>query len=128
MPGPGRGGRTEKLRELRKLQIENLKNDLGVYSSFSLSPGSYPSPNVLYVEGTPSRFWLTIDHPALAVFNTLINVLYSLVFRSPDIFVIPEAAEEAETELQRGRLGSGLSHENAHRRSFSLSVWFLQGI
>ena len=64
-----------KLREVRKLQIENLENDLGVYSSFSLSPGSYPSTNVFFVEGTPSKFWLSINHPALAEFHNLIKVL-----------------------------------------------------
>ena len=64
-----------KLREVRKLQIENLENDLGVYSSFSLSPGSYPSTNVFFVEGTPGKFWLSINHPALAEFHNLIKVL-----------------------------------------------------
>ena len=58
-----------------ELQIENLENDLGVYSSFSLSPGSYPSTNVFFVEGTPSKFWLSINHPALAEFHNLIKVL-----------------------------------------------------
>ena len=69
----------EQLRKVKQLQIENLKNNLGVYSSFSLSPGTYQNLNVFYVEGTPSKFWLSIDNRALTNFNYLIKVL-SFVF------------------------------------------------
>ena len=55
-----------------------------VYSGFSLPPGSYPSLNVYYTEGTPSRFWLTISSKALGEFNSLIKVssLFLFVFQS----------------------------------------------
>ena len=48
-------------------------NDLGVYSS-SLSPGLYQNLDVFYVEGTPNKFWLSIDNGALTEFNSLIKV------------------------------------------------------
>ena len=73
----------EVLRELRQLQIENMKNDLGVFSGFSLPPGSYPSLNVFYTEGTPSRFWLTIATTALGEFNSLIKVFSFFLFVFP---------------------------------------------
>ena len=51
-----------------------MKNDLGVYSSFSLPPCIYPRFNVFYVEGTPSRFWLSVDNTAMGEFNYHIKV------------------------------------------------------
>ena len=70
------------LREVIQMQMENLKEDLGVYSSFSLSPGRYQTLNVFYVEGTPSQFWLNIDTLALTEFNSLIKVQFFSLFFS----------------------------------------------
>ena len=74
---------SDQSREVTELQIENIKKDLGVYSSSSLPPGSYQALNVFYVTGTPSKFWLSIDNGVLTEFNSLIKVsscLYYLFF------------------------------------------------
>ena len=76
VPSPSQSG---QLRKVTELQIENIKKDLGVYSSFSLPLGSYQALNVFYVDGTPSKFWLSIDNGVLTEFNSLIKV-FSCVF------------------------------------------------
>ena len=73
---------SQQMKKIRQLQVENLKNDLGVFGSFSLSPGSYSSFNVFFVEGTPSKFWLNIDNGALTEFNFLIKVFKTCLFSS----------------------------------------------
>ena len=65
---------SQQMKKIKQLQVENLKKDLSVFGSFSLSPGSYSSFNVFYVEGTPGKFWLSIDNGALTEFNFLIKV------------------------------------------------------
>ena len=81
------------------MQMENLKEDLGVYSSFSLSPGRYQTLNVFYVEGTPSQFWLNIDTLALTEFQSLIKVRTFFVFSfslPQPIFCFLEITEATE--------------------------------
>ena len=73
---------SQQMKKIRQLQVENLKKDLGVFGSFSLSPGSYSSFNVFFVEGTPSKFWLNIDNGALTEFNFLIKVFKTCIFSS----------------------------------------------
>ena len=89
---------SEKLRELRELQVKNMKNDLGVYNSFSLPPRSYPSPNVFYVEGTPSKFWLSINNPAVSELNSLIKVFNVPCFLALLIYSLYSLEVAHETE------------------------------
>ena len=65
---------SQQMKKIKQLQVENLKKDLSVFGSFSLSPGSYSSFNVFYVEGTSGKFWLSVDNGALTEFNFLIKV------------------------------------------------------
>ena len=101
---------SDQLREVKELQIENIKKELGVYSSFSLSPGPYQALNVFYVDGTPSKFWLSIDNRALNEFNSLLKV-FSCIFpffvSRQLIYCSLEVTEVSECEPQGGRLSGG---------------------
>ena len=86
-PAPS-GSHSNQLREVIQHQIENFKKNLGAYSSFSLPLGCYQSLNVFYVEGTPSKFWLSIDTGALTEFNSLIKVRVFLSFFAPSTNIL----------------------------------------
>ena len=79
-----------------KLQLINqLMTELGVYNTIPLPPGSHQSLHVFYVTGTPSRFWLSIDSPALEKFNKLIKVLFLFIQSTIYLYIcLAEVTEE----------------------------------
>ena len=62
-----------RLADLREVQMKEIKEELGCYSS-SLTVGSYPDLNVWYEGGSPERFWLRVNTRALQNMNSFIKV------------------------------------------------------